>query len=495
MLGWFNPSQLFVQAMNMSITAAIHPIFTVKNAPKSMALLWAANKDGDTAIRAIAGKMGLDADEMADLHKQFLDAGIRDSIKSNADIEAGVHGFGHAMDGFKKLADSGLYFYRQGELVGRTVVYTVAREKYMNKVGKGWRDLDSADHTEIFNIFQDLSLNLSKANKSPFQYGVVSLPTQFWHVQTKYMELVFGKKLTFNEKMRMLVGQGMLFGAAGVPFGQALAKYWTESMKGEDGSYQGSVDPDIIKQGMFGLFFGGELALADRAGLGNSVEDWYKLMLADSNKTLVETALGASGTLWTRGSSAWKYSMAMTGAETDATPADLGKFMLAWLSVVSTANNATKAYEMSNMNARYNTKGDLLYTNPSLTEIRGKLLGIESQRYIDMYSAIGEHYSRQKWIDSKVDFAFNYWKQTTGDIPDGSLEKYNKFMQYVYATVASVDNDHDRNDIIKKLHERVMNPQNKEEWIHKQILKEDASSQISAMASGDAFKQMYQGGE
>ena len=68
-------------------------------------------------------------------------------------------------------------------------------------------------------------------------------------------------------------------------------------------------------------------------------------------------------------------------------------------------------------------------------------------------------------------------------------------MQYVYATVASVDNDHDRNDIIKKLHERVMKPQNKEEWIHKQILKEDASSQISAMASGDAFKQMYQGGE
>lgn len=494
LLGWFNPSQLFVQATNMAVAMSLHPIMTITQSHKALGLMIGMNRDNPAFARWIGKRVGVDPDEMEDIHKNFINLGLRDSVRSNADIEVSYHGFGHPMAGFKKAADKGLMFYRQGELAGRSVSFMVARQNYLKKHGMNWQDLTPSDYKEIFSDFQAITLNLSSANKSPFQYGVVSLPTQFWHVQTKFIEKLLGRQFTLQERMKMVVGQAALFGAAGVPFGNKLAEWYADSHRDKEGNYNGPVDSDVIKQGMMSYFFGGELALADRAGLGRSVSDFYDKLFEDSQKTSFELLLGASGVLFNRGTVAAKMTqLAVDPYEAGAEQAEIDDVMKAWAKVISTGSNALKGWEMMNYNAVYDSKGRTLYSNPTVTEIYGRMFGFQSQRTKDMYTAMSDNYDREAVYKENVDFIMKYWLDVEGTMDFENPATWDRLLVTAQSRLATM-NEYDREQVLKKLFNRINKEKPREEYTYQQSLKKSWSAETNALVSQDA-QNLLMGGQ
>jgi hypothetical protein len=280
MLGWFNPAQLFVQAQGFSIAATIYPEHAASAARRAMALSATSFADNPTYIKGVAAGLGMNVDEFLHFRTLWTKSGLKDSILATADHSASAQGFGVAAKAFREAAAKGRIFYNAGEFWNRSFSFSVATKEYIKQTGKNMLELGADDLKHILDETMQISLNLSRANRASFQKGLAGSATQFMQIQAKWVEsvlpLAWGgtKKLTRDQKIKMMIGQTLLYGSAGVPLGEDIISGSMQLM----GFRPEEMNPETLKYINGGVWdymaltaFGADIELGGRGAIANDL--------------------------------------------------------------------------------------------------------------------------------------------------------------------------------------------------------------------------------
>lgn len=235
-LGWFNPSQLYVQAQNAALAASMHPAYAAKAIPQAFAARAMIHTSQDSTIGEISEIVGKGivpkTEEFIDTVRAFRKSGLYDSVMRVADYGGKASGFGGtAMDKFRTAARAGRLAYEEGETFSRIVSFFIAKDMLKSRMGKKF-DLKSDETVKMLSDeTYRIMMNMQKENGAWWQNNWLGIPLQFMQVQAKLIENIlpaaFGgsKRWTAKEKMSVLTGQLILYGAVGVPMVQGMSNY------------------------------------------------------------------------------------------------------------------------------------------------------------------------------------------------------------------------------------------------------------------------------
>lgn len=283
LLGFYNPIQLWVQAQGAAVAFSMNitnPVRMGKAFRQQHALALTQHVNFDDAAKLnskIAKASGFDSvEEMQQMRELWQKSGLYDSTLSNADVEAAARGFPTTGSAVKKFFDSGLLFFRTGELFNRRFAFLTA----VDELG-GAAKVQASDtlFKEALDRTNNLILNLGKANRAAWQKGFLSIPTQFLQIQTKTIETILGLNgaLTKAESAKLLMGQFALYGAAG-SFGGQWALRQLTAMAGKDQIDVNNIDEEQLRAmtGGFTDWFlyqlGADVVGSDRGALLNGMD-------------------------------------------------------------------------------------------------------------------------------------------------------------------------------------------------------------------------------
>lgn len=404
LLGFFNPAQIWVQAQGASIaitlgSTAKNPLGGLKAVKNQFALMAGTLGDSPAYRARVAKASGLKVDELDEMVDLWRRTGLEESILTTADHAASVRSHGIAAEALRQTADKGLFFYRGGELFNRRTSFMVALQEY-KATNKG--KVSDEALKGILTRSNNMMLNLSKANRSGFQKGIFSIPTQFLQVQAKMIESILGLngQFTRGERAKIMFGQLGMYGTAGV-FGGDLALRWFMESTGTSQADLEELDPEIVKavtEGFWGWMalsaFGADIDIANRGAIASGIETFTADLLF-SDSTLSEKIFGAFGQVPLRFYQAYKkiQPYAMYHLETLTFP-DAGTLTRAvgnLASVTSTWNNIEKGIFMREFNMLKDRNGYPV-TKPGEVEFSlgtqvGQMLGFQpsvSGRIFDM---------------------------------------------------------------------------------------------------------------
>jgi hypothetical protein len=295
LLGFFNPIQLWVQAQGAAVAMSVG-LTTNARAAKVfqrqgvLTMMQHVNFDDSKKITSdLAKAFGYgDVEEMRATKQLWDKSGFHDSTLSSADVEAAARGFPTTGSALKRFVDSGLMFFRAGELFNRRFAFLTA----LDELGGAKKVLASDTLLkEALDRTNDLILNLGKSNRAAWQKGFFSIPTQFMQIQMKTIESVLGWNgaLTKADRIKLLMGQFALYGTAGA-FGANWAARQGAAMMGKD-----QIDinemPDWLLTAITGGFtdfflqnlIGADVTGADRGALLNGMDQTIFSLFTDES--------------------------------------------------------------------------------------------------------------------------------------------------------------------------------------------------------------------
>jgi hypothetical protein len=253
-LGWFNIRQLFVQAQNAAIAVSVSPQHAPAAMLDSMAMRAAIFSDSPAVWRKYADlNPGMDSDDFVDSIQKFKQSGLIDGIIRQGDWNNHATGVAHqSFKTFRKAAQAGQVFFKEGELASRIMAWNIARRR----LGKDATARQLSDETTR------LTMDLSTANSARWQQGVLGIPTQFLQVQAKFIENILptaiggSAKWTGKEKAAAFTGQLALYGTIGIPIAEDLSSYVADMM-GVTPQEFAENNPTLlegIEEGVLGVF-------------------------------------------------------------------------------------------------------------------------------------------------------------------------------------------------------------------------------------------------
>lgn len=268
MLGFLNPAQLWVQAQGASVAFSLDPVGFPRHFRQYLGLRTVLNSSGDERILNRAAKAaGMTPTEMKRLAREFEKTGLSSSIKTNADMEAMKYGFHMDDSTIKRVLDSGLWFYQEGEMFTRMIAYLTARSKMLK--GMGVKNLNREMTREELIILTENAtkkmFNMNRANRAGWQKGIMSIPTQFQQITAKYLEAFIGNKFTGVERAKVITGQTFLYGASGLYGGNLIAEQIVQALGYRPEEISDEVKA-AVRDGFWGLLT--ELAFDEGMALG-----------------------------------------------------------------------------------------------------------------------------------------------------------------------------------------------------------------------------------
>lgn len=310
MLGMFNPIQWWVQAQGAAVavsTNLLNPARQAKVFGQVQGLTFAQHIDilnKNPKASAAMAKLGYkNLDELKATKALWDKTGLYDSAQSSADIEAAMRGYPTTSNAFRKALDSGLFFFRTGELFNRRIAFLTALDEAGGalKVGNSDQALKA-----VMTRANDLILNLGKANRAGFQKGLMSVPTQFMQIQTKTIETLLNLNGVGNmeESLKLLFGQMLLYGSAGMLLGTVGQRAFL-ALSGKDQIDINEMDPKavaIMNGGLTDLALrsiGADVTGAERGALINGFDQTI-LSFFTEEMTPYEMILGPSAVPPTR---------------------------------------------------------------------------------------------------------------------------------------------------------------------------------------------------
>jgi hypothetical protein len=242
----------------------------------------------------------------------------------------------------------------------------------------------------------DFSFNMSKAGAAAWQQGWASIPTQFLSYQARVLEALLGKQFTTPEKIRLLLGQVVLYGTAGAPF----LPFLSEKIRGDSGNpaelgtWEGLADRGIVDTMIWGLT-GEDTQFGERAGTGGFVTDTFRELMGMSkygqvsfvdvmggpiygiSKSIFFGETGKPGTFW----ETVRFMSAESGGDTGlplttAAVVDLAKN-------ITSFNNSYKAYMVWNYGQFVTTSGKVALDELPSTDAFAVFLGLTPGEYRD----------------------------------------------------------------------------------------------------------------
>lgn len=389
-LGFFSIPQLYVQASNMVTVASLHPINSLSVirrilSLRSVAHLEVSNPNYEKIV-GIAAKAGLMRyDDFEPLVRSWIKSGLYYSTRINADSAMASRGIspGGDLARVSNFVDEALMFpYQEGELWSRMYAYLDSATR-LRKAGVNITSTDGvrAITDETFKV----AFNYTQANKARWQKGAWSIPTQFLQAPVKFYEAMlaptngkYAGQFTKMERLRLALGQIILFGTAGIPFAGFMRDQITNWMRTPSSDGGSSLYPDIPRE-QLELITGGvadytasilasavsgtdvSLAVAERASLGGGLNLTLATLTAE-DASIPKAVLGAAGgVLLQRAIPALEHIARAHGTEIGADTAD-GHSLLGVLdklgTITSTWSNIHRARLWYNANAMVNRYGE-----------------------------------------------------------------------------------------------------------------------------------------
>ena len=315
-LGVFNPVQLYVQAQaaTVALSRAKDPREMALIINDAFALNILHNVKDPGALKAMAKKFATNENNFEEMSEAYRRSGLVEGIKTNADIQGMESGVGSSLASWKRgLADGGLVFYRAGEKFNRGASFAQAYRdwKRLNPKAK----LDHVALSDITLQARQSMLELGRANAARWQggpdatflEGVAGTMFQFGQVGAKVLEksLFIGseKGLDPGVKMRILAGQGAMFGLAGVPMGNAAFS----AMSTWTGTDTSQMDPLTIEAWNGGLtnmlvngYVGANANVANRATLFAPLNELIRHVMTSGEDLVASKAIPAWGVVTDR---------------------------------------------------------------------------------------------------------------------------------------------------------------------------------------------------
>lgn len=148
---------------------------------------------------------------------------------------------------------------------------------------------------QMFRRQDVLTASMTAASSAPWQRSALAVPLQFTTFMVRMVEQIFTNRiLTKEERVRLALGQVILFGSAGVP----AAGFIQDKL-----GYEGTVDPNsdlynVVRYGAIDAVLSGltgeETALANRLAAGEGLFDFF-FDLRDA--PIIEVVAGPGGTI------------------------------------------------------------------------------------------------------------------------------------------------------------------------------------------------------
>jgi hypothetical protein len=498
LLGVFNPAQWFVQAQGFALAFALKPDLAL-DVMRVQSALTVTSRLGDNtaAIGKIAKALLIPEKEAVHLTRMWNKSGFQDSVTNTADHTAAARGFGVTADAVKRAADKSLLFYRLGELFNRRYSFTTAAIDFSKK--KGTFNFTDDELKAVMDSANKMMLNPSKANAAAWQRGPLAVPTQFFQIQAKMMETVFGANTAFTgrERARIMFGQLALYGAAGVPLAN-MGVRGVQEFFGKSQADMEELPPAVVEginNGFWGVYFntvlGADVDVSNRGAIAAGMSEFF-LDLALSEAPVYEKLIGAGGMFPHRVFNAWKDISPMILSETDVplTGAEIRLGLNSLASVTSTWSNYEKGRFMKNMNTLIDTRGNQIVKDEQFDDdtIWFTMLGFQPSELRRTRDREGLVKSRKEYraqvTDSLVNHYWNYliaYKST-----DNVKEREQLITRYSAGTkslMASLMNEGERQKVRASLNTRLTNPVDRKTKSIKQFFEEFADDQVLSWGS------------
>ena len=363
-MGWWNPAQLYKQAMGTANVMFMEPVKGVQAAcAYPLVRLARATKDLPDVqkkyIAAIRKITGMDEDAVQGLFK-YMD---RHATEFSSGAFIGAEDYARALlrDGDSlgnRFWQSQYFFMREGNAANYYVADIAA---YLARHNKG--------HRAVAAYADDLFLNMTRASASELQTGATSLFTQWLTYPMRTMEAMFNKRLTKKQRVGLLLGNLGLYGAGGT-----LGLNLYTSLTDQDITPETSLK---IQNGIMGVL-GKELGINLNEGVG--VYEMIKNVIGIYDITQGEFRLppisAGAGLATTANIFNYVFNKAAKTIATDLTLDDLAKDMAEEKFLPSSWKNSAKALLGFRYNKLINSRG-VIEEDPTTSQKVFQALGFQ----------------------------------------------------------------------------------------------------------------------
>lgn len=395
MLGLGNISQVWIQASGALVALSVNPVHGLKGI-QSMFEFCALDlmRHRPDLLPKLADKMDIEAWKLWDK------SGMREAIThTNLDYHNVFNEVPYDAGLLRKALSKSDMFVNMGEMVYSRIAFGTAYDYVKKKLGR-MPTID--DLPAIIARADDYKLNMTRANQAKFQRGLMSLPTQFMQVQTKFIEKVIGKDFTVAERLRMLSSQAALYGVTGVPFVGTVANPILDYF-GINAKETSPEELTLMKKGVMGMLINDKLGMnvevSGRMALGNDMfERLFKIGFGDMGNML-HMAMGPSFSLLEKTDDVIERLMSVSNLVYNADAVDDTMMLSAakvigqeLLNIPASTRNAMKGWIMMNGGMYTNSAGQHIfeYRDPNFLSSLGQAMGFQSTDVTDWYELQGK---------------------------------------------------------------------------------------------------------
>lgn len=289
-VGMFGVDQLLVQSNTLMSAAATYGTRAATDSIPWMLALRAANtvrgfkgtREFDSFLGALAKSHNISTVELRRRMKAMDATGIMKVGGEYADLQS----LGNYVESSRvfgaidKVRQKGRVFFNWAEQNNRLVAFNIA---YDMAKREGLDPLSQAGLDFIALKTQDFSFNMTRSATAAWQRGIPSVFTQFFGYTGRYIDALYGKQFTPMQKAKFVLANFIMFGAAGIPFGQNIAEYY-------------GLDESIVTSGaidsMLSAVLGIDTAFRTRISPAQQVEEMAREILLEGTSSLFATPAG-----------------------------------------------------------------------------------------------------------------------------------------------------------------------------------------------------------
>jgi hypothetical protein len=422
----FNPfRQLFINAQQFMFLYGLDPAGMPDAVRRGSALLMASD---DAKVAGAAKWAGMSVDEFKQMNNAFRESGLMEAVDINLIGRDALMSINPEVTKNTAQAVSqatgnvirwGIGAVRRvgfdtGEMINIANTYVIAQRRW-KKANPGKSPYSREAKYEIAADTRQLSFGMTQAGGFKYQKGFMSLPTQFFSVQHKALQMMVGgnKAISKAEARRIAVGQMLLYGATGIGLGSAID--WALDEMGADLSPEAR---NVLVGGMYDFLLNaaiqGEAAnnyeFAGNIAAGGGWADTFLDKLWDfQNVSALELFAGPSATPFSRFGAAFRLTYATFGAavlsdEYEVTPERAKLLMHTWASTLSLYNNIWKASAMHHSDSFVDKAFNAVGVKADVYDatIRG-LLGVGTYEESGYYDVVISASAKRKKLKETAD--------------------------------------------------------------------------------------------
>lgn len=439
-LGFFNPKQLFMQAQGVTHIAGIEGIGNANKAFGAGMLQMARGFTDSKNILAhlddMTTPLGWNKEHFIEATQGLMKSGFG-NVGREVALQAGFASPRLVDSTYGKFLDAGTFFFNKGEQTVRTTAWNAAYLRWRGANPKA--AFDDKAIKEVLARADLLTVNMSHASNSSWNYGWKSVPTQFFSYRTRMMEQFLGKQLTREEKARLFLTNSALYGipaAATVPLAlypvASEVRQWMQrnQINPDDNTITKFLNDGVISNIMQAINGGEDTNIEDVYGPG-AITQFHDLFT--SEKSWAEVMGGVSGTVFgdlyknsaPLVSSVWDTLTDTAKPGNKVTTQDVVDFAQS----VSTLGQATKAIYAANYGKFYaKNQGTLVNVDSGVVgaTLYG-LLGISPQAIHNMYDTLDNLQAREEIAKRAEKEATKYYRlgwEAMANKDNESAQKY-----------------------------------------------------------------------